>query len=276
MKKTLVLYCLFLGIVSSSFSQSSFQVKVSGSGPAILLIPGLASSGEVWNETIAELSKTNECHVLTLAGFAGQPAIDLSAGFLPKMKVDIAEYLEEINKPVTLIGHSLGGFLSLQLANEYPSLISKAVIIDSYPFYSAGMNPAATAEMMVPMAKQTKTMLLNASNEDFEKQQEAGMSMMTATQSRVPQLVDWSMKSDRATFAEVLYELMTTDYRSNLATLNTPTLVLGAWYSAKDYGLTAESVKANFQLQYKFASNVQVEMAPTAYHFIMWDNPEWF
>tara|TARA_R110002072_G_scaffold224998_1_gene382097 strand:- start:12380 stop:13237 length:858 start_codon:yes stop_codon:yes gene_type:complete len=276
MKKSLIFYLLFFGFISFSYSQNSFDVKVSGSGPTIILIPGLASSGEVWDETVLALSKTNECHMLTLPGFAGQPATDLNAGFLPKMKTEIASYIEKMNRPVLVIGHSLGGFLSLQLANEYPELISKAVIVDSYPFYSAAMNPTATVEMMKPMAKQITSTLVNSSQEEFNKQQAASMPIMTATKTRIPQLEDWSVKSDRATIGQAIYELMTTDYRTNLSELKTPILVLGAWYSGKDYGMTAESVSASFGQQYQLAENVQIEMAPTAHHFIMWDNPEWF
>ncbi|WP_192350610.1 alpha/beta fold hydrolase [Algoriphagus sp. Y33] len=276
MKKSLLLFLLLFGFVSFSISQTSFETKVSGDGAPIILIPGLASSGDVWKETVAELSKTNACHVLTLPGFAGQPATNFNEGFLPKIKAEIAQYILQLDQPVILIGHSLGGFLSLQVANEHPELISKAIIVDSYPFYSAAMNPIATVEIMIPVAKQTKSMIENASGEDFETQQAASMPIMTATAGRIPQLVDWSVKSDRSTLGQAIYELMTTDYRPNLSSLKTSVLILGAWYSGKDYGMTAESVKANFEQQYRLAENVQIEMAPTAHHFIMWDNYEWF
>lgn len=276
MKKSLILYLLFFGFITLSYSQNSFNTKVTGSGPTIILIPGLASSGDVWKETIAELSETNTCHVLTLPGFAGQPAIDLSKGFLPTMKNEIAAYIEQLGQPVILIGHSLGGFLSLQLANEYPKMISKVVIVDSYPFYSAAMNPTVTVESIEPMAKQTQSMIAAASEEDYNAQQVASVPIMTSSASRIQQLTDWSTKSDRNTIGQAIYELMTTDYRKNLSTLKMPILVLGAWYSAKDYGMTSESVKSNFEQQYQLAENAQIEMAPTAHHFIMWDNPEWF
>jgi pimeloyl-ACP methyl ester carboxylesterase len=35
-------------------------------------------------------------------------------------------------------------------------------------------------------------------------------------------------------------------------------------------------VQKTYESQYELAKNVQIEMAPTAHHFIMWDNPEWF
>ena len=164
----------------------------------------------------------------------------------------------------------------MQLANDFPEKVEKAIIVDSYPFYSAAMNPAATVEGMKPMAAQMKQMIESISDADFKTQQQAGMGMMTATQDKIATIVDWSLASDRETFSQAMYELMVTDYRENLSSLKTPLLVLGAWYSGKDYGLTEASVKSNFQNQYQKAANVQIEMAPTAHHFIMWDNPDWF
>jgi len=275
MKKTILLYLLSFGFAQIALTQS-FDVKITGSGQPIILIPGLASSGEVWDETVVALSPNFECHVLTLPGFAGQPAIDLSEGFLPQIVKEIGVYLATFDQPVSLIGHSLGGFLSLQLSNDYSNQVKKAIIVDSYPFYSAAMNPVATVEMMKPMAEQMKQMINASSVGDFEKQQTAGMPIMTASPDRIPAAVKWSVASDRNTFSQAMYELMLTDYRQNLSMVKTPLLVLGAWYSGKDYGMTSETVKANFARQYQLAENVQIEMAPTAHHFIMWDNPEWF
>ena len=34
---------------------STFDVKVSGSGPAVILIPGLSCSGVIWEETVKHL-----------------------------------------------------------------------------------------------------------------------------------------------------------------------------------------------------------------------------
>jgi pimeloyl-ACP methyl ester carboxylesterase len=200
----------------------------------------------------------------------------LSEGFLPQIEKEIGVYLATLDQPVILIGHSLGGFLSLQLSNDYPDQVKKAIIVDSYPFYSAAMNPVATVEVMKPMAEQMKQMINSSSVGDFEKQQTAGMPIMTASPDRIPTAVKWSVASDRNTFSQAMYELMLTDYRQNLSAVKTPLLVLGAWYSGKEYGMTAESVKGNFTSQYQLAENVQIEMAPTAHHFIMWDNPEWF
>lgn len=275
MKKLLLLYLVIFLTISQVFTQI-LNVQVSGSGPKIILIPGLASSGEVWDETVGELSENYECHVLTLPGFGKNPAADLSAGFLSTMEGLITDYIQVQDEPVILIGHSLGGFLSLRLSRSIPDKVEKTIIVDSYPFYSAAFNPAATEENMAPMANQMKAMILAQTPEEYLAGQQTSMPVMTSNSEKLPTAVEWSVQSDRNTTAEAMYELMTTDYRDELAQVQTPILVLGAWYSGKNYGMTEASVRKTFENQYQLAQNVQIELAPTAHHFIMWDNPEWF
>lgn len=274
MKKLILLYLFIFGITLSGHSQK-LDVKVSGSGPKIILIPGLASSGEVWTETVSQLSKGHECHVLTLPGFGNNPATN-EQEFFPTIEALVSEYIQTQGEPVTLIGHSLGGFLSLKLSRSKPEHIKKAIIIDSFAFYSAAMNSQATESSMKEMAGQMKQMITGLSEDQYRSQQEASVAKMTTNTEKAPLIVKWSMESDRNTIAQAMYELMTTDYRNQLSEVKTPLLVLGAWYSAKNYGMTEALARKTFEDQYRLASNVQIEMAPTAHHFIMWDNPEWF
>ncbi len=92
----LVSLFLLLAVVGSSSpveaappAPRSFTVEVVGSGPPIVLIPGLACSGEVWAGTVARLRATHALHVVTLAGFGGGPAI--GAPFLSRVRVDLID-----------------------------------------------------------------------------------------------------------------------------------------------------------------------------------------
>ena len=70
--KKLFFSLLILLTASNVFSQQkSFEVKVTGKGKPIILIPGYSCSGEVWNETVDHLKDHYQLHTLTLAGFGG-------------------------------------------------------------------------------------------------------------------------------------------------------------------------------------------------------------
>ena len=49
-------------------------VTVRGKGPDVLLIPGLACSGAVWEATVAHLEGHYRLHIVQIAGFGGSPA----------------------------------------------------------------------------------------------------------------------------------------------------------------------------------------------------------
>ncbi len=51
------------------------SVQVEGAGPDVILIPGLASSREVWAGLATTLRQQYRLHLVQVAGFAGSPAV---------------------------------------------------------------------------------------------------------------------------------------------------------------------------------------------------------
>ncbi len=47
-----------------------FTITVSGAGPDVILIPGLASPGATWDGTVAHVAAHHRVHVVQVAGFA--------------------------------------------------------------------------------------------------------------------------------------------------------------------------------------------------------------
>ena len=64
----------YAGAPIAAPASDRIAVTVTGEGPDVILIPGLASSGHVWDATVAHISAHHRVHVVQVAGFAGSPA----------------------------------------------------------------------------------------------------------------------------------------------------------------------------------------------------------
>ena len=245
-----------------------FNVEVVGQGPAVILIPGLASSGTVWQSTVDALKADYQLHIFTLAGFAGVAPIPMQnwgEGYLPLQQHAILRYIREqqLDKPV-VIGHSLGGYLALALAATAPEQIGAAINVDGLPALGA-------------------LFAANQANNSGDTQQPQGSFDPMAMAKSMANNAQWHQRivadmyrSDGATSGRVMGELMQADLRPKLANISVPVLTLGALQHGAPYS-TPEQVQANYeqQLANAPAQYHRFAFAPDAKHFIMADAPDW-
>lgn len=96
--------------------------RESGSGPVVILIHGFPMNQHVWDDFCERLNDT--CHVVTLdlPGF-GKSASPSPAFTLEDIAREVRAFIREKNyvRPV-LVGHSLGGYVALALAEQDPEL----------------------------------------------------------------------------------------------------------------------------------------------------------
>ena len=252
-------------------------VQVIGEGRPVIMIPGLSSGAGTWRDTCAALQSAHvQCHLVQLPGFAGLPPVAHGDHYLDAMSQALLDYIRQrhLVRPV-VVGHSLGGVLALKMAIEQPQAIDKLVIVDALPFLPAVQNPAATAAAMRPLAEGMRQRLLGADAAAYRAQVEATARAMVHAPARAAQIARWGVASDRATTAEAMAELMTTDLRPALGAICAPTLVLGSWAPYAPYGATEDSTAAVFRAQYAKLRDVRVAMSQAGYHFLMWDDPQW-
>jgi len=271
--KKIVLFTILLAGAASA--QTPFQVKVSGHGQPMILIPGLASTGETWDTTVAHYQDRYECHVLTLAGFGGLPRI--ASPMLDTVRDGIAEYIRKnrLERPV-IVGHSLGGFLALAVAAKYPGLPGKLVIVDSYPFLPGVWNAGATAADVKQAVAQSRQFYRSQDQDTYERMTKSGVSTrpMVTKDSDLERLIAWGLASDRTAVADAMIELMEGDLREDIARIKSPTLVMASWIGYKDY-TTREKIEDGLRRQYAKLAGASLQVSGTARHFIMWDDPNW-
>ncbi|WP_342118512.1 alpha/beta fold hydrolase [Pseudoduganella sp. OTU4001] len=254
---------------------TAFKAEVKGKGEPVILIPGLASSGEVWQDTAARICASRQCHILTLAGFAGVPALK-GERLLPAAEQQLADYItaNKLAKP-TVIGHSLGGFLGMKLASDHPEKVGRLIIIDSFPALGATRNPAVTKEQLLAGAAQMRDAMSGQDDATFSAMQQRSVSTMVTAPEHAQRIAGWGKQSDRATVTEAMHDIMATDLREDIARIKAPTLVLAAWGPAMAAFAPKEAVEGLFKSQYAKLPGVKVELANNARHFIMYDEPEW-
>ncbi len=278
--KTISLFTLALVLVkvsSAAADPAVFQVKVTGHGRPMILIPGLACPGAVWDTTVAHFSADYECHVLSLAGFGGTPARTTAGPMLENAREELADYIREhrLDHPV-VVGHSLGGFLALDLAANHPELVGRLVIVDSLPFLMGAMQPGATVADAKQAAAGMAQGFLHMSAEAYGRMIRSGPngSTMAASPADLDRIIAWGLASDRATVGKAMTELYSADLRPALPRITAPALIFGAWTGYAPYSSHAMATQL-YRDQYSGLKNFRLEISDTARHFIMFDDPQW-
>lgn len=260
---------------SAAFASDRLSVEVTGSGPDVILIPGLASSREVWRSLATRLAATHRVHLVQLAGFAGEPWSHGDGPFVAPEVEEIARYIAEagLERPA-VIGHSMGGLSGLLLAQSHPEAVGRLMIVDALPFYSAMFGPAVTPEAARPFAAQASAMILSADAEAFRAQQVQTAASLARDPVAREQIVDWSMASDRHAFAAAMTDVMTTDARPGLAAMTIPVTALYA--TDADGGPPPAMAQGLWEREYAALPGIQLIRVDGSRHFIMADQPERF
>lgn len=259
-----------------SFSSERIGVTVRGEGPDVVLIPGLSSSPEVWDSTIAALPGYRY-HLVHVSGFAGRAAgANASGPVVGPVADEIARYIRErgLRRPA-VVGHSLGGSLGMMVAARHPDLISKLMVVDMMPFMGAMFGgPDATPESLRPIAEQFRQGIASSDTAQRQTIADQTIASMVRTESLRPAAIRHSLASDATVSAQAMYDLITTNLMPELRNVRVPMTVL--WVRAPGAPVTEEQMAGFYRMSYAGAPQARLVRIPDAYHFIMWDEPAAF
>ncbi len=100
---------------------------VEGSGPPLLLIHGLSGSVGWWRRNIPVLSEHYTVYAVELRGFGANRGRVLPLVEAPEALVELMDAMD-LDRP-HLVGHSMGGQISLHLAAEHPERVNGLVLV---------------------------------------------------------------------------------------------------------------------------------------------------
>jgi pimeloyl-ACP methyl ester carboxylesterase len=238
-----------------AFTPTSFTVQVHGTGRPIVLVPGLGCPGDVWADTVAHFATGWQVHVLTLAGFAGQPAMTGDAPLVKAARDELIAYIKDrkLDHPV-IIGHSLGAFLSMWVAATAPDIVGPVVAVDGAAYIGNGDDSGARA---------FRDKVLAWSDAEWAQSTREMFAAMVTDKVKAEPMITAVLRSDRHAFANAFYELMSTDIRKELPKITAPVQAL---LSDSPY---AQMIKT----QLEAIPQHDIRIVAKTRHFVMFDDP---
>lgn len=264
------------GSMAPSFASERITVQVRGSGPDVILIPGLVSSRKIWDSAVAA-TPGYRYHLVQLNGFAGAPVRGNAEGLInAEAAEEVVRYIEEagLQKPA-VVGHSMGGAIALMAAARHPESVGRAMVIDMLPFMGLLFGPpGSTPASLRDTADRLRDQMAGAPAVAWAIGAQQNMSSMVRAENRRTLPVHDAQASDKGVAARAMHELITTDLRPELKNITVPVTVL--YVKSPSTPLNEAQTDAVFRASYKSLPKAKLTRIPDAYHFIMFDQPERF
>jgi pimeloyl-ACP methyl ester carboxylesterase len=261
---------------ATAFVSERIVVTTVGSGPDVVLIPGLSSSPSVWADLVAAVPGYRY-HLVQVKGFAGvAPQANATGPVIAPVAGEIARYIREQQLVASaLIGHSMGGTWAMMVASQEPALAARVMVVDMLPFVGAMFGgPTATPERVAPIAARLRDQMAGAAPSQRRAFTEMAINGMVNDVSRRPAVLAESLASDPDVAARAYFDLLTTDLTTDLARITGPLDVL--YVTPAGAPISDAQMDAFYAAAFAGAPNRSVRRVEGSAHFIMLDQPALF
>ena len=246
---------------SITTDQGNVHYEVYGRGQPVILLHGWLGSWALWQETMAVLGREYRTYALDFWGFGDSGKKRDSYNVLDFVDL-VDQFMESLGiSQAPLIGHSMGGTVSLSVAIRYPQRVSKVVVIGSpivgssltWPLKMAGRRPVAWLLFHQMWAFRFGVRIVSpfiSKGPSFPKMMERDLSRTTLE-----------------SFLLSIASLRRTDLRPALPSIKIPAMGM--------FGDRDNIVNPNqWQPMQAGIPQTRVERFPNSGHFIMLDEPE--
>jgi len=250
-------------VSSITTDQGIVHYEVYGRGKPVILLHGWLGSWGLWQETMSFLGRYYRTYALDFWGFgeSGKKRETYAVQDFVSLVDQFMEQLGIANAP--LVGHSMGGTVSLSVAIKYPQRVSKVVVVGSpivgsslaLPLKWAGYRPIAF--MLFNMMVTFRFGIKVAS--PFICRDERFADMMDRDLSRT------TVES----FLRSIASLRRTDLRPMLGQIHIPAMGM---YGDRDVIVDPRQ----WEPMKKGITHAHIERFPSAGHFPMLEEPQNF
>ena len=249
---------------SITTDQGIVHYEVYGRGRPVILLHGWLGSWGLWQETMAFLGGFYRTYALDFWGF-GESSKKRDTYAVDDFVSLVNQFMEQlgiVNAP--LVGHSMGGTVSLAVAIRYPERVSKVVVVGS-PMVGSSLAPLLKLSGYRPIA-----FLLFNMMSPFRAFMKYYYSRQICSDPRFPDMMDRDLsRTTLESFLRSIASLRRTDLRPMLSQIKIPALGM---FGDKD------KIVNPLQWQPMLAGipHAAIERFPNAGHFPMLEEPNAF
>ncbi len=249
---------------SLTTDQGSVHYEVYGKGKPVILLHGWLGSWGLWQQTMLELGNSYRLYALDFWGFgdSGKKRITYDVQDFISL---VDQFMEQLGiESAPLVGHSMGGTVSLSVAIQYPRRVSKVAVAGS-PIAGSSLALLLKLAGYRPLA----FLLFNLMG-PFRAWMKYFYSRQICSDPKFPEMMDRDLsKTTLESFLRSIASLRRTDLRPRLKDVCIPVL-----------GMYGDRDRVVHPLQWQpleqGVKRAQIARFPTAGHFMMLENPAEF
>ena len=248
---------------SITTDQGIVHYEVFGRGSPVILLHGWIGSWGLWQETMAFLGRYYRTYALDFWGF-GESGKKRESYFVSDFVSLVDQFMEQLGiVRAPLVGHSMGGTVSLSTAIAYPQRVNKVVVVGS-PIVGSSLN-----FLLKLSGRKLFASLLYKNMWAFQLYYRA-MAKFYTKDPRWPEMMDRDLsKTTLESFLYSIASLRNTDLRPRLAEISVPAMGV---FGDKDIVVRPDQWK----MMLAGISHARIERFHEAGHFPMLDEPQRF